>query len=668
MFSTKGLFAQIPCPHLQECHLPQCIFSHSTSDAVTPSVVSLAETTSNDNQEVIGRYKRRKLDGAAGTEDAVVESSKTSTSQKLYSVKPTPTPTSKSLAALQRPISPPPIKRRAHVSIPEPQRLVPSPQPIVRQNVPKQVLEASATAETLNPRNLKGSAPAAYDLRMRLIKALHEHFHRLNTELKKDASAEEEKLVLSDQALIKKTLDIEEDAATQPPIYTNIVKNKILAYKRMGVKQWVEERQKDVAAEESKQAILTAHGAKPNEAPKLLDTGLSTEDEITLLEEIYTPVTHLQQHGYVTSIPTYSDIEKARSGVEAAQGWEVCDRCKTRFQVFPERREEDGAHASGGICTYHYGKPLYQVVSSNDAKVKREKRYRCCGEAMGDSLGCTQAENHVFKISEVKRMSSVLNFVKTPENAQKMTKRPVCIDGEMGYTVYGLELIRLTATSWPSGDELFDVLVRPLGGVLDLNSRYSGVWPADFANALPYSEPTTNVSTETENRSEKKKLKMVPSPQAARDLLFSHLSPQTPLIGHGLENDLNAIRIIHPVLIDTALLFPHKAGLPFRNALKALMAQHLNRQIQVVVDGKMEGHDSKEDANAAGDLVRLKLKWKWTQLKSEGYTFRDGILTMPRSKMKSDGDGSKPSETTEHTPCLPSVLTGPKKRNRGAID
>ena len=30
--------------------------------------------------------------------------------------------------------------------------------------------------------------------------------------------------------------------------------------------------------------------------------------------------------------------------------------------------------------------------------------------------GCTQADCHVFKISEVKRMAAILNFEKTPEN------------------------------------------------------------------------------------------------------------------------------------------------------------------------------------------------------------------------------------------------------------
>jgi hypothetical protein len=43
------------------------------------------------------------------------------------------------------------------------------------------------------------------------------------------------------------------------------------------------------------------------------------------------------------------------------------------------------------------------------------------------------------------------------------------------------------------------------------------------------------------------------------------------------------------------------------------MYQHLNKHIQVVVNGKMEGHDSMEDANAAGELVRFALANEWNE-------------------------------------------------------
>jgi hypothetical protein len=211
----------------------------------------------------------------------------------------------------------------------------------------------------------------------------------------------------------------------------------------------------------------------------------------------------------------------------------------------------------------------------------------------------------------------------------------------MGYTVHGLELIRLTATSWPSGEELFDVLVKPIGEIMDLNSRFSGVWPKDFADATPWDAPLNSTSRRTTPCPDlrktpapaKRPLRIVSSVAVARSLLFTHLSPKTPLIGHGLENDLNAARIIHPTIIDTALLFPHPHGLPYRNGLKALMLKHLNRHIQMLVDGKMEGHDSIEDANAAGELVRFALANEWAKMKRDGWKFEQGILKVPAPKI-----------------------------------
>jgi hypothetical protein len=197
----------------------------------------------------------------------------------------------------------------------------------------------------------------------------------------------------------------------------------------------------------------------------------------------------------------------------------------------------------------------------------------------------------------------------------------------MGWTsLGGLELIRVTATTWPEGKELLDVLVRPFGEILDLNSRYSGVWPEHITDAIPWSDRQSG-TVYPPKEGNNQRLYIVSSPAVARTLLFKLISPQTPLIGHGLENDLNALRILHPTVVDTALLFPHRAGLPYRNSLKRLMSQHLNRSIQM--GGDTAGHDSKEDARAAGDLVKWKIGLEWKKMKNKGWSFVDGKLVSP---------------------------------------
>ncbi|MCO5581525.1 hypothetical protein L7F22_035411 [Adiantum nelumboides] len=82
------------------------------------------------------------------------------------------------------------------------------------------------------------------------------------------------------------------------------------------------------------------------------------------------------------------------------------------------------------------------------------------------------------------------------------------------------------------------------------------------------------------------------------------VSADTILVGHSLENDLAALKLVHKRIIDTALLYRHPRGLLFRPALRILASQFLNRRIQ---HGN-GGHDSTEDAQAAMDLVLLKIR------------------------------------------------------------
>ncbi|QSZ32800.1 hypothetical protein DSL72_002380 [Monilinia vaccinii-corymbosi] len=675
MFTTTSLFSQIKCPNRDKCLIPRCIFSH----VHLAGQVDTTQQAVGNHGDQDGQRKRQKIDhgerGATPTTEPpppLVRLKPATTAQKVVENKPTPIQTSKPTptSVARRDISPPPLRRKSQhsSSVPTapagphkdtPQKPTASATPKV-QNVTSAPVKNPEKKEPLMPRARK-SAPALHNIRLQLVQTLYAQLKRLNSELSKDANNEEEELVLSDQGLITRVLDMEEAACETPTIYSNAVKNKIMVYKRMTVTQWKEERAKEIAKEKASRAPTSDTPiVKPDVPPKPIETGLSAEEELAILPRLYTPIHNLTQHGYVTTIPTPAEIEKAKSGMEASKGWEVCDRCKTRFQVFPGRREEDGILASGGCCTYHFGKPYWKDCSSLEPKRKREKRWRCCDQSIGDTSGCTTAEHHVFKVSEVKRLAAVLNFEKTPDNnsGPPISPQPVCMDCEMGYTVHGLELIRLTATSWPSGSPLLDILVRPYGEILDLNSRYSGVYSHDITSAIPYSFPSAQPISPTEG-----KLRIVDSPAIARSLLFAFLTPSTPIIGHGLENDLNATRLIHPTIIDTALLFPHKAGLPYRNGLKMLMQTLLNRNIQMLTftEGKADGHDSKEDANAAGGLVRYQVGREWEKMQRGGWKLKDGVFEAP-----GEGDGKGEVGSTNER-IIVGVNAGPK-RNRGDME
>ncbi|KAJ4267678.1 RNA exonuclease 3 [Fusarium torreyae] len=638
----------IPCPAGDNCTAFHCIFGHESDKSSAPEapapIVGVPQKSGSDKETAAANQdlprKRVRTDPFHPTpspktpQDVVQSSSETS---RAASTDEIPKAAAKKLETAARPVSPPPLKRKAGAlsetpKVP-PQRTKTSPAGESRPtSVQKSVPVKPKKAESLNPRLLK-SSPANHDIRLRLVRMLHQELTRLNKELKKEAKKDEMSLLLSDQDLIVRTLDEEEYVAVhKAAVYSNVMKNKVMQHKRMRVDQW-----KTTRKEERKKMALEASGKDISDEPKEIKTGLTPVQEVELTKRLLTPIDKLTSHGYVSAVPSEEDIEKARQGVETAAGWEKCDRCQQRFQVFPGRREEDGALTSGGTCTFHWGKTFIAPKALGD-KARQPKRYQCCGQEVGDSVGCFTRDHHVFKTSDPKRLASVLNYAETPENPLAPTDRAVAFDCEMGYTVFGMELIRLTATSWPSGEELLDVLVRPLGEILDLNSRYSGVWPEDLAQAeswstddstKPVKSGNDDISDDGELKPKKKQLKIVSSPEVARDLLFSLISPSTPLIGHGLENDLNSVRIVHPTLIDTVLLFPHKAGLPYRYSLKMLMDTQLNRKIQQETGPKMLGHDSAEDARAAGDLVRLKIRNLWMDMQRKGWKLADGSFMAP---------------------------------------
>ncbi|KAH0530888.1 hypothetical protein TsFJ059_005463 [Trichoderma semiorbis] len=628
----------IPCPAGNRCTAFQCIFGHEKDnvkideESVSEPVKDEALPPSNQDRP----SKRLKVDA----EKPSLSSQTGVASNTRTGPKPAENQKQSLLQSVTRPISPPPLKRKASASTPSANAATSkNPQPTTKPSASTSKAAAPAKpkkAESLNPRLLK-SSPASHEIRLKLLRLLHQEFKRLNEELRKTVNDQEQKLLLSDQDLIIRALDEEQACAIEKPaVYSNVMKNKVMQYKRMTAAQWKEARAKERQEAQKK----LRKDSEIDGEPRKIETGLTHAQEVELLKRILTPLDNMGNHGYVPTVPTEEQIKSARDGMEAAKGWEKCDRCQQRFQVFPGRREEDGALTTGGACKFHWGKTYVPSKAPGD-KTRVPKRYHCCGQEVGESAGCFTHEHHVFKASDAKRLAAVLNFAETPENPLAPTDRAVCFDCEMCYTVHGLELVRLTATSWPTGEDLLDVLVQPLGEILDLNSRFSGVWPDDLAAAeswsvnddlKPAKDGNETGSEDGELKAKKKKLKIVSSPEVARDLLFSLISPTTPLIGHGLENDLNSVRIVHPTIIDSVLLYPHKMGLPYRHGLKTLMNVHMNRKIQQDTGPKMLGHDSGEDARAAGDLVRLRVMDVWNDMKRVGWRVVDGEFTPPEGE------------------------------------
>lgn len=134
----------------------------------------------------------------------------------------------------------------------------------------------------------------------------------------------------------------------------------------------------------------------------------------------------------------------------------------------------------------------------------------------------------------------------------------------MVYTTGGMRIARVSVVDG-AGTEIFDELIRMDDGI---DVVY--VWPGLLQRSIlidPYHRDyNTRFSGVTQEKHESAFLTLT----SARQSLGAFISSQTIIIGHALENDLKALRMIHHQCIDTVVLFPHRAGHPYRRSLRDL--------------------------------------------------------------------------------------------------
>lgn len=155
----------------------------------------------------------------------------------------------------------------------------------------------------------------------------------------------------------------------------------------------------------------------------------------------------------------------------------------------------------------------------------------------------------------------------------------LAIDCEMCIVEGGeMALTRISIVEW-DGNVLLDEFVKPDKPIIDYLTPYSGITPTKLENV------TTNLKD-------------------IQDRLLKEITPKHILIGHSLNSDLMALRLTHPFIIDTSMLYPHPRGPPMKSSLKWLAQKYLGREIQK--GHGTQGHDSVEDARACLDLVQIK--------------------------------------------------------------
>eukprot|EP00112_Aurelia_sp_Birch-Aquarium-sp1_P003746 Seg1421.9 transcript_id=Seg1421.9/GoldUCD/mRNA.D3Y31 product="putative exonuclease" protein_id=Seg1421.9/GoldUCD/D3Y31 len=158
------------------------------------------------------------------------------------------------------------------------------------------------------------------------------------------------------------------------------------------------------------------------------------------------------------------------------------------------------------------------------------------------------------------------------------SSRMFSIDCEMCLSSNGKELTRISIVN-ENHDVVYDTYVKPEALITDYLTQYSGI----TANILQ------NVKTTIGD---------------VQQRFLEIITKDDIIVGHSLDNDFRALKLLHDNIIDTSVIYGDQRGARFKPSLKNLVKLHLKREIQT----NQSGHCSIEDAKACMELVQMKLE------------------------------------------------------------
>ncbi|XP_026158473.1 RNA exonuclease 5 [Mastacembelus armatus] len=222
--------------------------------------------------------------------------------------------------------------------------------------------------------------------------------------------------------------------------------------------------------------------------------------------------------------------------------------------------------------THEENNELYKALRSHPVITKFGTRRR------GLTAYVLTKDEMIQRHYPVKGMPGFEEFVCTDSADCVTDSSPLYgIDCEMCLTEKGYELARVSLVD-SDGKCVLDDLVKPPNRILNYLTVFSGITAAML-------QPVT-----TTLRDVQAKLKAL-------------LPMDAVLVGHSLNNDLMALKLIHQHVIDTSLLYRREFGQRFK--LKVLAETVLERQIQTE---EKTGHNPVEDATAALELAQYFIK------------------------------------------------------------
>lgn len=242
-----------------------------------------------------------------------------------------------------------------------------------------------------------------------------------------------------------------------------------------------------------------------------------------------------------------------------------CCRCGSAFTILP-----NGQYVSDTFCRYHAKKqPPFRKGTPYHGD------YPCCnGNYMSE--GCMTWQYHVTAESALHDIEFVQT--KSKKHLNEITAGTVyALDCEMVYTTVGMEVVKVGLVG-VDGLTVFESFVLPQNQILDYNTAYSGVSEKDLKGVSM-------------------------TLQDVQSYMLKLLNKESILVGHGLENDLKALRLIHYNIVDTSVAFPHKHSKYHKKSLKSIAQEILHKEIQT----SSKGHNCIEDARTCMELMLHKI-------------------------------------------------------------
>jgi RNA exonuclease 1 len=283
-----------------------------------------------------------------------------------------------------------------------------------------------------------------------------------------------------------------------------------------------------------------------------------------------------------------------------------CARCGKGFFV-----TNGGEYVTKEHCFFHWGK-----VNKFFDGYKMRQIYSCCNRESNENgcrmNACSSNRFHVWTGLESGLNGPYEGFVRTKRrlisNPPEKNAKVFALDCEMCFTGCGLELTKVSIIR-SDGNLFYESFVRPERDIVDYNTRFSGITEKDLSNIANHNykelrRASVISNSSSSSTSSNRNTKTVKTLKQVQIDLLKFIFEDTILIGHSIENDLKALKLIHKTIIDTSVLFPHYYGLPYRRSLKSLTKSILKRDIQQTESG----HCSFEDSRACLELTLWKVR------------------------------------------------------------